>query len=311
MDDSDSQEKLVTQFLPRTINETFLTFLDFCEDVSYDSYIYVFLCEEKQLTDLVSQKIAIVEKNLNEVRPLREALSKLKKLLEAQKELEREYSPTFELLGRNDLTEGSLERPQQYTESAIEELQDCDEGLLEEPETAIDEAFLEILEDLGFSAFLDSRVTDLLQQVAKAKVWLPETHRALQRRRVAEGNASNVTADIYHRDITVKLPFNLNDLDEILMAKVTVAVVPLLKWFESLGKGSTVVVYGYNSDYSASLASDENGYTVKLKSLNPEHLDLLSELRDAEKKGKSFRDFSKLVRYLVEINDELRIRNRV
>lgn len=311
MDDSDSQEKLVTQFLHRTINETFLTFLDFCEDVSYDSYIYVFLCEEKQLTDLVSQKIAIVEKNLNEVRPLREALSKLKKLLEAQKELEREYSPTFELLGRNDLTEGSLERPQQYTESAIEELQDCDEGLLEEPETAIDEAFLEILEDLGFSAFLDSRVTDLLQQVAKAKVWLPETHRALQRRRVAEGNASNVTADIYHRDITVKLPFNLNDLDEILMAKVTVAVVPLLKWFESLGKGSTVVVYGYNSDYSASLASDENGYTVKLKSLNPEHLDLLSELRDAEKKGKSFRDFSKLVRYLVEINDELRIRNRV
>lgn len=261
------------------------------------------------MVDIIDKQIAIINKNIHLGEKPRKDIKSLKKLLRIQKDLLKEYSVFFEGMNYDSYkcVQMSLDKPVEYTDYAIDVLESDDDNTLAFYDDQIDKALALIFNTMGFDAFLDPRVLEVLDKLAENIHDLRKTHSLLQNVRFIPNNASSISLDFNRKDILVKLPHDLEALDENFMSEIIASTVPFLNWVKTVNENAHVKVSGYNGTYSAKIIfeNDDNEAMWRTK-INPVN----RRFKEIYPEDSTFENFTDVITHLVELNEKLKIASR-
>lgn len=261
------------------------------------------------MADFIDEQIAIISKNISIAEKPRENLKSLKKLLQAQKVLLKEYSVVFEGMDYDSRQyfKTSLELPVEATEYAINVLEGDDDRSLGFYDEQNDEALARIIEKYGFDTFLDPRVLEVMSKFVFVSRNLSETHNLVSNVRFIPDNASCISLDFYRQTINLKLPHDLEVLDEHFMSEVITHTIPFLDWFKKTTGIAFAQTSGYNGSYSAKIILGDNGDGVIWKTNITPHNRRFKELYPEDS---TFESFTELITHLVEVNEKVKLASR-
>lgn len=270
------------------------------------------------MADLIDEQVDIINKHITSVREPRKTLDALKKLLAIQKKLLKDHSEIFENMGNTDARgclRTSLEAPVDATNYALEIVEgDYDEygdnvpGGVAWHDKQNDKALALIIKKHGFEAFLDPRVLEAMEKFVFKTRFLVKTHTLLKGVRFIPNNPSNITVNFYSKTIEVKLPHEVEALDENLMSEIITHIVPLMTWFVSTCKvKSRVTVYGYNGSYSSKVILENTDDGMIWRTEVTPHSPQFKEMYP---KNSTFESFGDLVTELVKANEKIKIASR-